>query len=162
MNDRCPNDCLILGNFKFLLLFLVSLTWTALNLKNFSAMQLGSRRFNALKTIFAFSFANHSWNGRMLSLLRRAKEGASQGACIINSDSALLNGEHGIGITNKAVTPYAGTVIHHSLYKSIVEHLFTLARDVRNSFERLRRPCLLQIFFLVFSTCSFQVMLLSR
>ena len=36
--ERCPCDCLILGNFKFLLLFHVSLEWTALNLKNFSAM----------------------------------------------------------------------------------------------------------------------------
>ena len=26
INERCPYDCLILGNFKFLLLFLVSLT----------------------------------------------------------------------------------------------------------------------------------------
>ena len=25
-------------------------------------------------------------------------------------------------MTNKAVTPYAGTVIHHGLHKSIVEH----------------------------------------
>ena len=26
INERCPHDCLILGIFKFLLLFLVSLT----------------------------------------------------------------------------------------------------------------------------------------
>ena len=31
-NERCPYDCLILGNFKFLLLFRVSLEWTVLNL----------------------------------------------------------------------------------------------------------------------------------
>ena len=37
-NYRFPRDCLILGNIKFLLLFFVSLTWTALNLKNVSAM----------------------------------------------------------------------------------------------------------------------------
>ena len=30
--------CLILGNFKFLFQFLVSLEWTALNLKTYSAM----------------------------------------------------------------------------------------------------------------------------
>ena len=54
-------------------------------------------------------------------------------------------------MTNSAVTPYPGRVIHQRLHKSIVEHLFTLARDVRNRFERLRRPSLLQIFLLVLS-----------
>ena len=49
-------------------------------------------------------------------------------------------------MTNSAVTPYPGRVIHQRLYKSIVEHLFTLARDVRNRFESLRRPSLIANF----------------
>ena len=38
INERCPYDCLILGYFKFLLLFLVSLEFTSLKLKNVFAM----------------------------------------------------------------------------------------------------------------------------
>ena len=38
------------------------------------------------------------------------------------SSSSPPKGEHGIGMTNKAVTPYPGTVIQHRLHKSIVEH----------------------------------------
>ena len=38
------------------------------------------------------------------------------------SSSALLKAERGIRMTNEAVTPYAGSTIHHSLHKGIVEH----------------------------------------
>ena len=38
INERCPKDCLILGHFKFLLLFLVSLEFTSLKLKNVFAI----------------------------------------------------------------------------------------------------------------------------
>ena len=38
INERCPYDCLILGYFKFLLLFLVSLEFTSLKLKNVFAI----------------------------------------------------------------------------------------------------------------------------
>ena len=38
INERCPYDCLILGHFKFLLLFLVSLEFTSLKLKNVFAI----------------------------------------------------------------------------------------------------------------------------
>ena len=38
INERCPYDCLILGHFKFLLLFLVPLEFTSLKLKNVFAI----------------------------------------------------------------------------------------------------------------------------
>ena len=96
----------------------------------------------------------------MLTSLRRAVEGAYQGGSIIILAARFVKAEQGIGMTNEAVTPYAGTVIDHRLHKSIIEHC-PFARDVRKRFERLRRPSLLQIFFLVFFTCSLQVRLLS-
>ena len=39
---RCPNDCFTFGSIRFLLLFRVSLEWTALNRCSFSDMYLGA------------------------------------------------------------------------------------------------------------------------
>ena len=58
----------------------------------------------------------------MLTSLRRAVEGAYQGGSFIILAARFLKAEQGIGMTNEAVTPYAGTVIHHRLHKSIIEH----------------------------------------
>ena len=52
-----------------------------------------------------------------LSLIR-----SIPGSIYYRSDSALLKAEHCIGMTNEAVTPYTGPLIHYRLHKSIVEH----------------------------------------